>query len=169
MRELKISERMNKAALKVEPCMLITEVFLLVATHLLNAYSVGWTQRIYVALQYIFAQENSFFQSVDACEQLIWIGQHDGADSFALRLVCQKVAIVLHNAILEGHVATALLWDALKGELINTSITVIDVARAMSAEEDNSAVLARAYALRERLRKRMDRKTDVHTHHSSFM
>jgi hypothetical protein len=166
MRELKISERMDKAALKVEPGMLIAKVLLLVATHLLNAYSVRGTQRIYIALQYIFAAENAFFQSVEACEQLVWIGQHDGVDSFALRLARQKVAVVLHNAIQEGHAAAALLKDVRNGELINTSITVLDVARAISAEKAISAVLARADALRERLRKQMDLKTDLHTHHS---
>jgi hypothetical protein len=160
---------MDKPALKVEPGMLIDEVLLLVAAQLLNAYSVGGTQCIYIALQYIFATENGFFQSVEACEQLVWIDQHDGADSFGLRLACQKVAFVLHNAIPEGHAAAALLRDVHNGTLINTSITFLDVARAISAEKANRAVLARADALRERLRKRMDLKTDLHTHHSNFM
>jgi hypothetical protein len=141
LRELKISERMDKAALKVEPCMLIAEVLLLVATYLLNAHSVCETPRIYVALQYIFAAEHGFFQSVEACEQFVWIGQHDGTDSFALRLACQKVAVVLHNALQEGHAVAALLRDVRHGDLINTSITVLDVARAIAAEKANSAVL----------------------------
>jgi hypothetical protein len=61
LKELKISERMDKPAIKVEPGMLIAEVLLLVATYLLNAYSVGGTQRIYIALQYVFAAEDGFF------------------------------------------------------------------------------------------------------------
>jgi hypothetical protein len=44
--ELKVSERMDKAPLKVEPSKIIAEVLLLIAIHLLNAYSVGGTQRI---------------------------------------------------------------------------------------------------------------------------
>jgi hypothetical protein len=57
MHELKISERMRPHALKVEPGMLVAVVLILVATHLINAYSVGGTQRIHLALQYIFAEE----------------------------------------------------------------------------------------------------------------
>jgi hypothetical protein len=148
MWELKISERMGKPALKVEPGMLVAEVLILVATHLINAYSVGGTQRIHLALQYIFAEENAFFKSVGACEQLVWIGQHDGASALALRLACQKVAVAVYDAIPEGHAAAALLRDVRNGELINSSITVLDVARAISAEADSGAVLACTDALR---------------------
>jgi hypothetical protein len=119
IRELKISERMSKPSLKVEPCMLFAEVLILVSTHLINAYSVGGAQRIHLTLQYIFAEENAFFQSVGACEQLIWIGQHDGASALALRLACQKVAVAVYDAIPDGHAAAALLRDVRNGELIN--------------------------------------------------
>jgi hypothetical protein len=163
MRELKITERMSKPALKVEPGMLVAEFLIFVATHLINALSVGGTQRIHLALKYIFAKENAFFQSVGACEQLVWIGSHDGASALALRLACQKVAVAVYDAIPDGHAAAALLRDVCNGELINSSITVLDVARAISAEGDNGAVLARTDVLRERLRKPMDPKSDLHT------
>jgi hypothetical protein len=134
-----------------------------------NAYSVGGTQRIHLALQYIFAEENAFFQSARACEQLVWIGQHDGASALALRIACQKVAVAVYDAIPDGHAAAALLRDVRNGELINSSITFLDVARAISAEGNNGASLARTDILRERLCKRMDPKSDLHAHHSAFM
>jgi hypothetical protein len=169
MRELKILERMRPPALKVEPGKLVAEVLILVATHLINAYSVGGTPRIHLALKYIFTEENAFFQSMGACKQLVLIGRHDGASALALRLACQKVAVTVFDAIPDGHAAAALLRDVRNGELINSSITVLYIARAISAEGNNGAGLARTYVLRERLSKRMDPKSDLHTHHSAFM
>jgi hypothetical protein len=106
---------------------------------------------------------------VGACEQLVWIGRHDGASALALRLTCQKVAVAVYDAIPDRHAAAALLRDVRNGELINSSITVLDVACAISAEVNNGAVLARTDVLSECLRKPMDPKSNLHTHHSAFM
>jgi hypothetical protein len=106
---------------------------------------------------------------VGACEQLVWIGQHDGASALAVRLVRQKVAVEVYDVIPDGHAAAALLRDVRNGELINLSITVLDVARAILAEGDNGAVLARTDVLRERLCKPMDPKSDLYMQHSTFV
>jgi hypothetical protein len=84
-------------------------------------------------------------------------------------LRARKVAVAVYDAIPDGHAAAALLRDVRNGELINSSITVLDVARAILEKGDNGAVLARTYVLRDRLRKPMDPKSDLHTHHSAFV
>jgi hypothetical protein len=99
----------------------------------------------------------------------VWIGRHDGASALALRLACQKVTVAVYNTIPHGHAATALLRDVRNGELINSSTTVLDVARVIAAEGDNGAVLARTNVLRKRLRKPMDPKSDLHRHHAAFV
>jgi hypothetical protein len=169
MRELKIAERMRPLTLKVEPDALVSEVLTQVATHLINAFSVGANPRIYRAMQYIFADEHAFFQSVQSCEQLLWLGQRDTADALALRLACQRVAVTVVEAVPDGHPAAALLRDVRDAGLFNSSITVLDVARAIAAEGANGAGLSRIDALRQRLRHPMTPKSDLHAHHSAFM
>jgi hypothetical protein len=166
--ELKISEHMDKPSIKVDEGMLVAEILPLVAAYMLDTYSIGGTHRIFLALEFMFDRKRHFFDCVKRCAHLVELGQRHGAAAFALRHACQKLVVVLCHVVPEQSRAGMALAAVRRAALGNAAITILNIIKVIAAEKTNSAVLARADVLRERLRRRMT-GTDLHSHHAAFM
>jgi hypothetical protein len=163
--ELKISERMDKPNIKVDEGMRVAEVLPLVAAYMLDTYSIGGTHLIFLALEFMFARERNFFDSVKRCVHLVKLGKRHGAAAFALCHACQKVAVVLRHVVPEQSRIGMVLAAVRREALGNTAITILDIIKVIEAEKTNGAELARADVLCER----QMTGTDLHSHHTAFM
>jgi hypothetical protein len=131
--EIKLSKHMDKPNIQVEEGMLIAEILPLIATYLLDTYSIGGTQRIFTTSQYVFSEEHAFFSSVAQFTYLVELCRGDDAAASALRYACQKTAVILRHVLPKGARAVALLADVRRGELTNSTVTVLDIATALAA------------------------------------